>query len=239
MCTRYLLFERDLDEILKRLGFADSAEFFTRFNIAPSSWLPAVRAKAGTPSRESVKLRWGLVPSWVKEDVGFKMVNARVETIAEKPAFRDALKKRRCVIPASGFYEWKTAGKIKQPMLVRRRDERPFCFAGLWEAWRAPAGQPLESCTIVTTEPNELMRTIHNRMPFMLTPEQCEPWLDASVTDGPKILALLQPQSAESMSATPVSRYVSNVRHEGPECLAPAPPEDVAGDEPQLSLGFE
>ena len=233
MCTRFVLLQEHLREMLQRLGLGEDPGYVTRYNIAPSTRVPAVRT---TPKRERATLRWGLVPSWAKEDVGFKMVNARVETIAEKPAFRDALKKRRCVVPASGFYEWKTVGRIKQPMLVRWRDEQPFCFAGLWETWRAPDGSVLESCAIITTEPNELMRSIHTRMPIMLTPEQCEPWLDPRVTDSQQAIARLSRQPAEAMSATAVSRFVSNVRHEGPECLAPAPPNEDPDDGPQLSL---
>ena len=235
MCTRFVLLQEHLREILQRLGLGEDTGYVTRYNIAPSTRVPAVRA---TPQRASAVLRWGLVPSWAKEDVGFKLVNARAETLAEKPAFRDALKKRRCVIPASGFYEWKTVGQIKQPMLIRWRDERPFCFAGLWETWRAPDGMTLESCAIVTTEPNDLMRPIHTRMPFMLTPEQCALWLDASIVDSRQAIELLRPQRAEAMGATAVSRFVSNVRNEGPACLAPPAPDESPGDEPQLSLGL-
>ncbi len=229
MCNRFVLLKEHYHAILAALGVAARPDFASRYNIAPTTAVPVVRT---TPRRETAALRWGLVPAWAKADHDLNLFNARVETIAEKPSFREALKKRRCVIPASGFYEWKTSGRNKQPMFVRRRDEQPFCFAGLWESWPAPAGAPLESCTLVTTEPNELMRPIHTRMPFMLTPAQGSAWLDATITDAPTAIALLTPLRSDEMTATAVGDYVSNVRHEGPECLAPA------GESPQFSLGL-
>jgi len=235
MCTRFVLLQEHLREMLQRLGLGEDVEFASRYNIAPMTRVPAVRAK---PKREKASLRWGLVPSWAKEDVGFKMVNARAETLAEKPAFRDAFQKRRCVIPASGFYEWEVIGRARKPWLFRRRDEQPFGFAGLWDTWRMPDGAMVETCAVITTVPNELMRPIHHRMPVMLTPEQFEPWLDPSTTQPEKLAPLLQPPLATTMSSFAVSRHVSNVRNEGPDCLAPAS-EDNAGEAPQLSLGFE
>ncbi|MBI5766540.1 MAG: SOS response-associated peptidase [Verrucomicrobia bacterium] len=235
MCTRFVLLREHLLAVLKRLGLGGDPGYATRYNIAPNTRVPAIRTRT---KRETASLRWGLVPAWAKEDVGFKLVNARLETVAEKPAFRDALRLRRCVVPATGFYEWQTVGRAKKPFLIRRRDEAPFAFAGLWETWHGGDGGPLETFSIITTEPNELMRPIHTRMPIMLTPEQCEPWLDDRLTDPARVLALLQPQAAETMQAAAVSRFVSNVRNEGPECLAPARPDEAAGDEPQLSLGL-
>ena len=235
MCTRYVLYQEHLREILDRLGMAGATGFSTRYNIAPGSLIPAARSSAQAVQPEAVLLRWGLVPAWAKEDIGCKLLNARAETIASKPAFRDALRKRRCVIPASGFYEWQSVGHLKQPWLIRRRNQQPFAFAGLWESWRAPDGATLETCTIVTTEPNELMRPIHSRMPVMLAPEQFAPWLDARTTQSEKLAPLLHPAPAATMSAIAVSRRVSNVRHDDPACLAPAEAQD---DPSQFSLGL-
>lgn len=238
MCTRFVLLQEHLREMLQRLGLDDPAAYATRYNIAPMTAVPAVRAKPNSNQRESLALRWGLVPPWAKEDVGFKMVNARSETLAEKPAFRDALRKRRCVIPVSGYYEWKTVGSTKLPWLFQMHDERPFLFAGLWESWPGASGAPLETCTVITTTPNELASPIHDRMPVVLDAAGAEAWLDSRQTDSAKLTPLLQVFPATKMTARAVSRFVSNVRHEGPECLAPAGAEE-RGESPQLSLGLE
>jgi putative SOS response-associated peptidase YedK len=234
MCCRFLLLQQHYRDILARLGIAAPAEFLSRYNIAPGSDIPVVRTKPHTTKNEITALRWGLVPSWSKSDDGTQLVNARAETLAAKPSFRDAFRSRRCIIPASGFYEWENLGRAKKPWLFRRRDEQPFGLAGLWESWRGPDGALLETCAVITTEPNDLMRPIHHRMPVMLAPEEFEPWLDARTTESEKLLPLLRTPLSAAMSALAVSSHVSNVRHEGPECLAPA----VADPGPQLSLGF-
>ncbi len=234
MCTRFVLLKEHLRAALQQLGLPENAGYVSRYNIAPGTPVPAARA---APQRESCALRWGLVPSWAREDVGFKLVNARAETLVEKPAFRDALRRRRCVIPVSGFYEWQTVGRAKKPWLFRWRDEQPFALAGLWESWRAPDGTTLETCAVITVEPNELMRPLHHRMPVMLTPGQFDPWLDPAVAEPEKLRPLLRPPPAAAMSAVALDSYVSNVRHEGPACLAPAGP-GAANDEPQFSLGL-
>lgn len=237
MCCRYLLLQKHCREILEQLGIGAPAEFMSRYNIAPGSLIPAVRTKPSAGTREAAVLRWGLVPSWARSSDGAMLLNARAETLAAKPAFRDALRVRRCIIPASGFYEWETVGRAKKPWLFRWRDERPFGFAGLWESWRAPDGTTLETCAVITTGPNELMRPIHDRMPVMLTPEQFSPWLDPAMTEPEKLAPLLRPPPAAAMSAVALGSHVSNVRHEGPECLALAG-EAPADDGPQLSLGW-
>ncbi|MSU23789.1 MAG: SOS response-associated peptidase [Opitutus sp.] len=234
MCTRFVLLQEHLREMLKQLGLGEDPGYVSRYNIAPSTPLAAVRS---TPQRDRATLRWGLVPSWAKEDVGAKMVNARAETLAEKPAFRDALRQRRCVIPASGYYEWQTVGTAKLPWLFQLRDEQPFVFAGLWETWRDGGGAPLETCAIVTTTPNELAGPIHNRMPVVLEAAGAAAWLDPGETDPARLTRLLQKLPAEKMTARAVSRYVSHVRHEGPACLA-APGDEPAADDPQLSLNW-
>lgn len=243
MCTRFVLLERHLREALARLGIATPAKFESRYNIAPNRDIPVVRARPSAHSHrdstqnEVTSLRWGLVPSWAKDADGPPLVNARAETVTTKPSFSDALRFRRCVIPATGFYEWETRGTAKLPWLFRRRDEQPFGFAGLWDTWRAPDGTSRESCAFITTTPNDLMRPIHHRMPVMLAPEEFAPWLDPQATDPEKILPLIRTPPLDSVSAMALSSYVSNVRHEGPACLAPAgtPAPD---DGPQLGLGF-
>jgi len=225
MCTRYLLLERDYRMTLESLDSGAAAEFLSRYNIALGSLIPAVRVKSNNAGRESALLRWGLVPSWAKRDEGARHANARSETLATKPTFRDALRTRRCVIPASGFYEWEKVGRDKQPWLFRRRDERPFGFAGLWESWNSPTGTTLESCTVITTEPNELMRPIHHRMPVMLSPDQFEPWLDPRVTDADQLAPLLRTPPASAMTAVAVGSRVGNIRFDDPACLTPAAPQ--------------
>jgi putative SOS response-associated peptidase YedK len=238
MCTRYVLLKEHLRELLARLGLEAEPNFVSRYNIAPGSFIPAMRNPPKATRHEAVALRWGLVPSWAQRDEsGNQLVNARAETLADKPSFREAFRARRCIIPASGFYEWENRGRVKQPWLFRWRDERPFGFAGLWESWRAPDGMMLETCAVITSEPNELMRSIHHRMPVMLTPEQFAPWLDPSVTQPADLAPLLRIASPENMSAIAVRRYMSNVRHEGPECLVPAG-VNGEGDDNQFSLGF-
>ena len=240
MCCRFLLLQQHYRDILARLGIAAPAEFLSRYNIAPGSDIPVVRTQPGKakPAREATALRWGLVPSWSKGDGGTQLVNARAETLTAKPSFRDALRSRRCIIPASGFYEWENLGRAKKPWLFRRRDEQPFGLAGLWESWRAPDGALLETCAVITTEPNDLMRPIHHRMPVMLAPDEFEPWLDVRTTQPEKLLPLLGTPLSATMSAFAVSSHASNVRHEGPECLVPAV-ADSGDSGPQLSLGLE
>jgi putative SOS response-associated peptidase YedK len=237
MCTRYVLLKEHLRELLARLGLEADPNFVLRYNIAPASFVPVVRKPQGR-GHEVAPLRWRLVPAWAKSDESAtQLVNARAETVASKPSFRDALRQRRCLIPATGFYEWEHRGRSKQPWVFRRRDEQPFAFAGLWESWRAPDGVPLETFAIITTEPNDLMRPIHDRFPVMLAPDAFAQWLDPRVTEPAELAPLLRAPPSETLSAVAVSRHVSNVRHEGPECLAPADPNDD-GDANQFSLGL-
>lgn len=239
MCTRYVLKEQHLRDILTRLGIAAPVRFSSRYNIAPNTDIPVVRTVPRTTKNECVMLRWGLVPAWAKADDGPPLVNARADTVATKPSFRDALRTRRCLIPATGFYEWETIGRAKKPWLFRTHDEEPFCFAGLWDAWHAPDGTVRETCAFVTGEPNDLMRPIHHRMPVMLGPDDYGRWLDPALTQTEQITPLLHIPLTAAVSKFAVSTHVSNVRHEGPECLAPASDDLAAeGAGPQLSLGF-
>lgn len=247
MCCRYLLLQEHLRQTLERLGVTLSLEFLSRYNIAPGTDIPAVRPvspkkgiKAAAPgARELTTLRWGLIPSWARDDEGGGLVNARAETLEAKPSFRDALRSRRCIIPASGFYEWKPVGRARQPWLFRRRDEEPFGLAGLWESWRAPDGTFLESCAVITSEPNELMRPIHHRMPVMLRADQFDAWLDPRATSAEQLAPLLRPANAAEMSAVALQPRVNQVQNEGPDCLLPAGTDDAKPPpDSQLSLGF-
>jgi len=195
-----------------------------RFNIAPSQPVAVVRLAPGLHDsrRELVQLRWGLIPSWAKDPaMGNRMINARAETVAEKPAFRAALRRRRCLIPADGFYEWQRTGGQKQPYFIHLRDDRPFAFAGLWEAWEGPDHAAVESCTILTTGPNELILPIHNRMPVILAPDAYQLWLDPALQQPGQLEDLLVPYPADEMTAQPVSTYVHSPAGEGPKCIQP------------------
>jgi putative SOS response-associated peptidase YedK len=168
-------------------------------------------------------LRWGLIPSWSREEnVGSRMINARAETLAEKPSFKRLLYGKRCLVVTDGFYEWRqeSGTKSKTPMYITLKNKEPFAFAGLWDSWRSPDGQQIRTCTIVTTEPNELLATIHNRMPAILTPEAREIWLDPSLYDERALLPLLVPYKTDEMAARPVSRLVNDPRYEGAELIA-------------------
>jgi putative SOS response-associated peptidase YedK len=242
MCCRYLLLQEHLRAVLEKMGVATPADFRTRYNLPPGGAVPAVRVAPGRGRREAVSLHWGLVPAWTKarEDFGTKLINARAESLAGKPAFRDAFRLRRCALPASGFYEWESGGHAPKPWLFRWRDEQPFFLAGLWESWRAPDGDVLESCAVITTEPNELMRPIHHRMPAMLTPEQCDLWLDPAEQAPARLAPLLALPPAGRMTAFRVSPRVNHVAHDDERCVAPAAASAPGAPEndAQLSLGL-
>jgi putative SOS response-associated peptidase YedK len=193
--------------------------FKPRYNISPSQHVLAVRHSPESLKREAVMLRWGLIPSWAKDTkIGNQCINAKAETVAEKPSFRAAFKKRRCLIIADGFYEWQAQGKRKQPMWIGLEGRRLFALAGLWEHWQPPEGDALETCTIITTEPNALTAEIHNRMPVILSPEHYDTWLDPTMQE---VKALLSPYAAHDMVAYPVSTLVNDPRHDLPQCLEP------------------
>jgi putative SOS response-associated peptidase YedK len=191
------------------------------YNISPTQSVAAVRAT--DEHRELVLLRWGLIPSWSKDvKIGYKLINARSETVAEKPSFRSAFKHRRCLIPASAFYEWQKQGSSrKQPFVISMRDGEPFSFAGLWESWTDPQGEVIETCTILTTTANEVMQPIHERMPVIFSPSSEEQWLDPRAS-GDALRSLLVPYSSEGMEARPVGLWVNNPKNDGPKCLEPA-----------------
>ncbi len=221
MCGRFTL-STPAQTLQKLFDLPEVPELPPRYNIAPSEMLATVRLPEGKPSRGLAGLRWGLIPPWATDpDVGNRMINARAETVATSPAFRGAFRRRRCLIPADGFYEWQRQGRYKQPFYLHMRDGSPFAFAGLWEHWKGPEGQVIESCTLITTEPSELVRPVHNRMPVILDPDDYALWLDPGMNDVEPLKALLRPYPPEQMEAYPVSQMVNSPANDDPACIAP------------------
>jgi putative SOS response-associated peptidase YedK len=222
MCGRFTLTvsARVLGELF---DVPEPAGLAPRYNIAPTQ--KVVVARTGEGGRELAGARWGLVPHWAEDpSIGNRMINARGETVASKPAFRSAVKHRRCLIPADGFYEWKKVGAGKQPHLIRFADGRAFAFAGLWERWLPrDGGAPVDSCTIITTTPNELLRELHDRMPVIVDPAAFDEWLRPEPLAAPRLEELLRPHPHAEMEAFPVSRRVNSPANDGPECIAPLP----------------
>jgi len=220
MCGRFNIIPDAQAWISAAHVLRDTEVFFglsPRYNVAPSQDIPAIRIDPQSRERQACLLQWGLIPSWARDKkIGYRMINARAETVAEKPAFRAAFKRRRCLLPASGFYEWqRTNGK--QPYNIRRADGRPLFFAGLWEHWEGEEGN-IESCTIIVTEANEAMTRVHDRMPVILDEDRIDPWLDAAETDKARFAELLQPYGGE-LEIYPVSRAVNSPRNDGPDLI--------------------
>jgi putative SOS response-associated peptidase YedK len=227
MCGRFA--RRSTQEVLADwfgVELEDMPWFAPTFNATPQSTQPVVRLNRDSGSREFALMRWGLVPFWAKDPkFGYSTFNARAEEVPTKPAYREALKKRRCLVPADAFYEWQRLDKKnKQPYAIALKSGEPYAFAGLWETWKPQAGSPLETFTILTTDPNELMQPIHNRMPVILEPQDHERWLDPGDPARPPV-DLLRPYPAEKMQAWQVSQRVGNVRNNDTDLLAQAPPD--------------
>jgi putative SOS response-associated peptidase YedK len=218
MCGRYAIAGPDPSQLRGRFPVGESVEIRRRWNVAPTDEvLTVTTTREGEPRGEL--LRWGLVPHWAKDPgMGAKMINARAETVAEKPAFRDAFAARRCLIVADGFYEWRREGGRPQPMWITRADGEPFAFAGLWATWHGPDERVLRTCSIVTTHANDALAPIHDRMPVMLAPETEADWLDPAAP--PELLhELLRPAPDREVAHRPVGYAVNSVRNDGPECL--------------------
>jgi putative SOS response-associated peptidase YedK len=193
-------------------------EMEPRYNIAPTQDILSIRRT--DDGREAVLLKWGLIPSWAKDaSMGAKLINARSETVMEKPSFREAFKKRRCIIPADGFYEWQRTGGRKQPYFFRMQDEHPFGFAGLWERWKGADDQVINSCTILTTEANEILQSVHDRMPVILHPDNYELWLDVDMRKLDLVRELLRPFPASEMMAYPVSASINSPLNQGAQLI--------------------
>ena len=219
MCGRFALYS-DPFSLAKRFEAEALPELRPRYNVAPSQNIPIVREESG--ARRFALARWGLIPHWAKDTkIGYHTINARAETVASKPAFRNAFKHRRCLIPADGFYEWQVMpdSKIKQPWFIVLRDREPMAFAGLWEQWQSSEGEELESCSIIVTDANEIMRPIHDRMPVILAPGDWGAWLETDAKDAGYLQSLLKPYPAEGMEAWPVSTKVNSPRNDSVECM--------------------
>ena len=233
MCCRYALRRRDLARAAEKLRARLAREADDHFNIPPGRAIPTLRT--GTAGREVAWLHWGLVPHWAKNRADFdtRLANARAESLAAKPSFRDALQTRRCVIPTTGFYEWETRHDSGQPWYFHAPQDEPLYFAGLWEIWAAPDGALLESCTLITTAPNALMRPIHDRMPALLSADTCETWLDPRILQPETVVRILQPAPDNALHAHRVGVRVNRLAHDDVACLA-----EVAPPAEQLGLGL-
>jgi putative SOS response-associated peptidase YedK len=220
MCGRFALFI-DLKTLIEHfaLDIADPQDDLTpRYNIAPSQQVMGI-CRDVEGRRRPRWFRWGLIPHWAKDaGMGQRLINARSETVHQKPSFRSALRHRRCLIPANGFFEWQQTPSGKQPWFIRRKDLKPLAFAGLWEHWSGPEG-PIDSCTILTTEANPLIAKLHDRMPVMLSAADYDSWLDVQLQDPDLLQPLFRPSAADELEMHPVSTVVNNPRHEGEGCV--------------------
>jgi putative SOS response-associated peptidase YedK len=222
MCGRYKLSRRKqvVEEYFDSVS--DEPDWSPRYNIAPTQPIPVIRQNPREPIRELSLMRWGLIPSWSKDSsAAARMINARSETSATLPAFRDAMKSRRCLIPADGFYEWKRDGKTKQPYCFEVNDGQLFAFAGLWDRWKDPSGNWIKTCSILTTTANALTTTVHDRMPVILDPDGYELWLDPGMTNVAAACDLLKTYDARLMRCYPVSSRINHVANDDEECSRP------------------
>jgi|SRR5213594_334659 len=223
MCGRFTL-KTPVERLSEQFQFPKIIPLKPRYNIAPSQDVVVVRRMPDDRERKLTMLRWGLIPRWVKDPTrGSQPINAKAETAAEKPMFRDAFRRRRCLIPADGFYEWKQEGGRKQPVYICTKDRQPFAFAGLWEHWEEQEGQFIESCTILTTEPNDLLAQVHSRMPVILDQNDYDLWLDPDVQEVSRLKPLLRPYPPEQMTFYPVNLRVNNPRNDDWLCVEPLP----------------
>ena len=221
MCGRYTL-RASPQQLGLHFGLDVVPEMRPRYNIAPTQLVPVVRA-ATDGGRELVELRWGLIPGWSKTPPsGAPLINARSETAASKPTFRAAFRQRRCLLPADGFYEWQKLPTHRQPFHIHRPDGSVFGFASLWEQWHDASGKKLETCTILTTAANALLRPLHERMPVVVAPADYAAWLDPAVTDAAQVEPLLSGAAASELVVTPVTIRVNSIAHDDVECLTPA-----------------
>jgi putative SOS response-associated peptidase YedK len=224
MCGRFTITVSWDELILRFLLDSRPGKYQPRYNAAPGQWIPAI---LGTDRREASwnrigELRWGLVPSWASDDrAGAKMLNIRSETVSEKPAFRRLLQRKRCLIPADGFYEWKGSGRQKQPYRFLLRSGEPFGMAALYDTWAASDGSKLHTCTILTTNANELVSEVHHRMPVILSPEGEKLWLDRDIQTSSELTSLLQPYASDRMRSYEVDSKVGSVRWDEPACIEP------------------
>lgn len=223
MCGRFTL-TKSAEVIAEALDLDEIPRFTPGYNIAPSQPVPVLRLGAETQKRSFDYLYWGLIPSWAKDvSIGAKLINARSETVTEKPSFRTAFKRRRCLIVADGFYEWQRQGSKKQPYYFHLNDHQLFAFAGLWEHWDSVEGDEIQSCTILTTAANDKMQPIHDRMPVILDKTNYDLWLDSTIQSADRLLPLLRPYPDAGLHFYPVSLQVNSPRNDSPTCIEPLP----------------
>ena len=221
MCGRFTLVAPG-DAIAELFNLAEAPDISPRYNIAPTQPVAGIRISQADKARELTYFHWGLIPRWAKDPtIGSRMINARSETAAEKPSFRAAMRYRRCLIPSDGFYEWKKVNGRKQPMRIQIASGGVFAIAGLWEHWQSSDGSEIESCTLLTTNPNEKLQPIHNRMPVIIRPDDFDLWLNPAVQDPAAVQHLLGPYPAEDIDYYPVSTYVNSPHNEDPTCIEP------------------
>lgn len=220
MCGRFAL-KTPPRTIREHFNLPEAVALTPRYNIAPSQEVAAVRKSPDKKNRQLDMLRWGLIPGWARDmKVGYRMINGRAETLAQKPSFRSAFRKRRCLIAADGFYEWHHAGKSRTPYFIQLKNDPVFAFAGLWESWNSPEGRTIESCTIITTAANELVKRMHDRMPVIISPDQYDTWLqDNAAPDS--LQQLLRPYPADEMQMHRVGPGVNSPKNDAPECILP------------------
>ncbi|HMK37094.1 MAG TPA: SOS response-associated peptidase [Desulfomonilaceae bacterium] len=228
MCGRFVLITAGKD-LAEQFQCEQFTHLEPRYNIAPSQQIAVIRLNPGTRQRECGFVKWGLVPAWAKDpSMGSKLINARAESAREKPAFRNAFKRRRCLVIADGFYEWKKLGKgKKQPYLFGLKNGRSFAFGGLWERWSSSDGQVVESCAVLTTDSNALLEAIHDRMPVIVRPNDYAAWLDPEVQKEEVLNKILQPFPADEMEGRLVSSRVNKADYEGPDCIEPLTGEEA------------
>jgi putative SOS response-associated peptidase YedK len=228
MCGRYRLSRRK--QIIEEHFDSVSGEedWIPRYNVAPTQSIPVIRQNPKEPVRELSLMRWGLIPSWAKDSSGAaRMINARSETASTKPAFRDALKSRRCLIPADGFYEWKRDGKTKQPYCFEVGEDELFAFAGLWDRWKESSGNWVKTCSILTTTPNAVTAPVHDRMPVILDRDGYDLWLDPGMQNLAAASDLLKPYDARLMRCFPIGTRINHVANDDEECSRPVEPAET------------
>jgi len=224
MCGRYSLIT-PTEALRQLMQFVDLLNLEPRYNLAPTQMAPVVRLDADGRTRRLSLLRWGLIPSWAKDaKIGAQCINARSDGVAEKPAFRSAVRRRRCLVPADGWYEWKPQGKSKQAYRIVLRSGGPLAFAGIWESWNSPEGTTVESYAVVTTDASPDITDIHHRQPVVLEPEQYALWLEPGEQRLKEQLALLQPSRPGLLSGFPISSRVNSVKNDDADCIKPAEP---------------
>jgi putative SOS response-associated peptidase YedK len=231
MCGRYRLSKTE-KYLLEHFGVRSREDFEwkPRYNIAPTDQVPVIRQDKNEPVRTISSMRWGLIPYWAKDaSIGAKMINARSESLTEKPAFKDAIERRRCLVPADAFYEWKKTSNgtriVRQPFLISMKDDEAFAFAGIWDRWKSPEGNIVLSVSILTTDANPLVRDVHDRMPVIVPREHYDLWLDPGFRDVKALEEILKPFPASEMEKLAVSSRVNSVKNDDPECASPAADE--------------